>query len=51
MKLKNLQQMQLKLLQKSNYKTAEARGSIIANKIADKIRKAKERNISPGERQ
>ena len=50
MKLKNLQQMQLKLLQKSNYKTAEATGSIIANKIADKIRKAKERNIFPGER-
>ena len=36
--LKNLQQMQQKLLQKEQFKkTAEATGDLIVNKIADKI--------------
>ena len=37
--LKNLLQMHLKLLQKSNSETAEATGDLIGNKIADKITK------------
>ena len=37
--LKNLQQMQLKLLQKSNSKTAKATGNLTVNKIAEKITK------------
>ena len=42
---KNLQQKQLKLLQKKIQKTTEATGNLIGNKIADKITKVSESSL------